>query len=187
MIEYRGPQFVQFVNGYRYRRLSGSIISARQSGHAAMSGRTTAVLLPESSLCLISKPEYPTGSRCVLSRLCIKARGGVSSDSRNMNRLSCEGAPSTSIVTPCGELFTQPFSPSSVARRKTKGRKPTPCTAPRTNTRSRPIAEFSVFCRDAGFIFFSRFLRGSLFLKFSELDLKFEPVDPLAQPLARTT
>jgi len=40
--------------------------------------------------------------------------------------------PSASMKTPCGELLTQPANPSPVARRKTNGRKPTPCTAPRT-------------------------------------------------------
>ena len=45
-------------------------------------------------------------------------------------------APQTSISTPSGPLRTQPSKSSSRARRQTKGRKPTPCTSPRTRNRT---------------------------------------------------
>ena len=40
VIEYLGPQFVQLMNGYRYRRSAGSNISRKQSGQTEMSGET---------------------------------------------------------------------------------------------------------------------------------------------------
>src|SRR5271157_5952077 len=62
----------------------------------------------------------------------MKLRGGFSvcRRSRNCPRLARE--PSASMKTPWLELLTHPARPSSAARRCTKGRKPTPCTAPRT-------------------------------------------------------
>ena len=62
----------------------------------------------------------------------MKLRGGFSASSRSRNCSSAARGPSTSMKTPCGELLTQPATASSVASRKTNGRKPTPCTAPRT-------------------------------------------------------
>ena len=46
MIVKRGPQLVQLVNGYRWRRLAGSRRSSRQFGQVAMSGSTSAVFSP---------------------------------------------------------------------------------------------------------------------------------------------
>src|SRR5262249_36931707 len=44
--------------------------------------------------------------------------------------------PSTWIQTPSGSLRTQPARRSMHARRYTNGRKPTPCTTPRTRKRA---------------------------------------------------
>src|ERR1017187_6708078 len=62
----------------------------------------------------------------------MKLRGGFSASRRKRNFSSAARKPSTSMKTPCGELLTQPVSFNSSANRKTNGRKPTPCTAPRT-------------------------------------------------------
>src|SRR5208282_6419249 len=67
----------------------------------------------------------------------MKLRDGFSTSRRSRNFSSVTLGPSTSIKTPCAELLTQPASCSPVARRKTNGRKPTPCTAPRTTSFSR--------------------------------------------------
>src|SRR5208282_4256359 len=67
----------------------------------------------------------------------MKLRGGFSVSRRSRNFSSVARGPSTSTKTPCVELLTQPASCSPVARRKTNGRKPTPCTAPRTTSFSR--------------------------------------------------
>src|ERR1035437_8462778 len=67
----------------------------------------------------------------------MKLRGGFSVSTRRRKLSNAGSAPSTSTKTPCEELLTQPARPSSVARRKTNGRKPTTCTAPRTHALSR--------------------------------------------------
>jgi hypothetical protein len=69
MIVNLGPQFVQFVNGYRYRRFFGSNTSAKHSGHVAMSGSTRVVFSPDSWLSRISNVENPTKSRNENSKL----------------------------------------------------------------------------------------------------------------------
>jgi hypothetical protein len=73
-------------------------------------------------------------SHCVFSsalhaiETSVRWRFGLHAAEKSVNVSS---QPSTSTVTPRGELFTQPVRCSSCARRYTKGRKPTPCTTPR--------------------------------------------------------
>ena len=50
MMVYRGPQLVQLVKAYPYRRLPGSVQSARHSAHVAMSGETSANLPVSATL-----------------------------------------------------------------------------------------------------------------------------------------
>ena len=131
-MEKRGPQWVQLVKGYRWRRLRGSKISRRHSGQVARSGMIIAVLPPPVSLGRISKPAQPVGSSHQDSRLWMKLRGGFSAWRRSRNCSRPAREPSTSMKTPWLELLTHPARPSSAARRCTNGRKPTPWTAPRT-------------------------------------------------------
>src|SRR5262245_30016637 len=67
----------------------------------------------------------------------MKLRGGFSVSRRRKNSSNRGLSPSTSMKTPAAELLTQPFNPSSSANRKTKGRNPTPGTAPPTASFSR--------------------------------------------------
>ena len=57
----RGPQFVQFVNGYPYLLSSGSMTSRRQSPQVAISGETGVYPVPSLSLLTIRKPLCPSG------------------------------------------------------------------------------------------------------------------------------
>ena|SRR3989304_1349981 len=113
-----GPQFVQFVNGYKYLRLEGSNISLMQSSHVAISGRTSAVFVPEVLLLRISNlSNPPDGSRNVCSKLCIKEFLGLSVFNLHMNFSNEPLLPSASINTPCTEFIIHPLMPKSFARR----------------------------------------------------------------------
>src|ERR1035441_10859845 len=50
MMVYRGPQLVQLVKAYPYRRLRGSVQSARHAAQVAMSGETSANLPVSATL-----------------------------------------------------------------------------------------------------------------------------------------
>ena len=58
----RGPQFVQLVNGYRWRRSAGSASSRRHSGHVAMSGGIVERAIPSRRLARIVNPGTPAVS-----------------------------------------------------------------------------------------------------------------------------
>src|SRR5215218_10077780 len=121
----RGPQLVQLMNGYRWRRSAGSASSRRQSAQVAVSGETRVWRSPPARLGAIANPDDPVGSSGVAVTRSITARGAVSA------------APSTSTNTPPASLPTSPASPSRPARACTNGRNPTPCTIPSTRTRVR--------------------------------------------------
>jgi hypothetical protein len=57
----RGPQFVQVMNGWRWRRSSGSNSSLRHSSHVAASAGTRVVAVPAVRLAAIANPASPVG------------------------------------------------------------------------------------------------------------------------------
>src|SRR5215218_9448175 len=133
----RGPQLVQLMNGYRWRRSAGSASSRRQSAQVAVSGETSVWRSPPARLSAIANPDAPVGSSGVAVTRSITARGGASAASASRNRSTVSAAPSTSTNTPPASLPTSPASPSRPARACTNGRNPTPCTIPSTRTRVR--------------------------------------------------
>ncbi len=66
MIVARGPQLVQLVNGYRYRRSVGSSSSRMQSSQVAMSGGKSRSVEATDSLSSIVKPEPAATDRAVV-------------------------------------------------------------------------------------------------------------------------
>src|ERR1700683_5325458 len=62
----------------------------------------------------------------------MQAAGGRCNTSERTNSSSAGPAPSRCISTPSSSFSTQPASVLAWARRNTNGRKPTPCTTPRT-------------------------------------------------------
>ncbi len=86
---------------------------------------------------IILKPSRCWYGRQVVSIVTILARGGGSLEIDPMKSLTDSAGPATSISTPSDWFRTQPFSPQRLANWKIKGRKPTPCTMPRTFTRTR--------------------------------------------------
>ena len=78
----------------------------------------------------ISKPSSLRVSRSEISISAILANTGAST--RSAARNSSTAAPSASISTPLSLFRTNPAIRSRLARLKTNGRKPTPCTVPRT-------------------------------------------------------
>ena len=131
----RGPQLVQFVNGYRYRRLAGSKISARQSAHVGRSGGIETRRPPISRLSTMTKSAAGSVGMGVQARSRIRAAGGAEPCSNPTKASSARGDPKASMVTPRESLETRPATPCCRARRYTQGRKPTPCTVPRTSMR----------------------------------------------------
>src|SRR5215211_5300146 len=127
----RGPQLVQLMNGYRWRRSAGSASSRGQSAQVAVSGETRVWRSPPARLGAIANPDAPVGSSGVAVTRSITARGGASAASASRNRSTVSAAPSTSTNTPPASL------PTSPARACTNGRNPTPCTIPSTRTRVR--------------------------------------------------
>ena len=117
-IVYRGPQSVQLVNGYRWRRSVGSATSAMHAEHGAVSTLTGTAGAPCSSLCSILNPESaPTGSIDAETTSSTRASGGASSRSETASASIVDGSPSTSMSTPPLSLRTNPARPSSTARR----------------------------------------------------------------------
>ena len=76
MIENRGPQLVQLMNGYRWRRSAGSRISARQSAHTSRSGETRVVAEPVRSVLMMRKPLSEAGAISLVSTCWMMAAGG---------------------------------------------------------------------------------------------------------------
>ena len=128
----RGPQFVQFRNGYRYLRSAGSSNSRRQSPQVAASAGIPVATRPRPSLATIRNPLSPIGSASHATTESIRESGGASSRSRRQNASNRSGRPSISMVTPLVSLPMKPASRSSDASRYTNGLNPTPCTTPRT-------------------------------------------------------
>ena len=67
------------------------------------------------------------------------ASAGASPISEAAKESSAAGSPSASITTPSPSFKTKPASRLRPASRCTKGRKPTPCTTPRTRNRRRSL------------------------------------------------
>ena len=122
----RGPQSVQLVKAYRYRRLLASKISETHAGQVARSaGMDTRRPVPGTLGAMTNSP----ASRAGISFHCserISAAGGWSDWSARTRPSSAEGSPNASTVTPPTSLRTCPPMPSSLATRYTHGRKPTP-------------------------------------------------------------
>jgi hypothetical protein len=74
--------------------------------------------------------------------LLISESGGAALTSFAEKMVNSSEDPWTSMKTPELEFRTVPVKPSSVARLKTKGRNPTPCTMPFTTMRCRAIISF---------------------------------------------
>ncbi len=128
----RGPQFVQFVNGYRYRRSAGSESSARHSGQVAMSGGIVERAIPSVRLSRISNRRAPEGGTFRAEKRVSRAAGGTSFFKRARNRAIEAGSPSARTTTAPGVFVTHPDRLQAAAIRWTKGRNPTPSTIPRT-------------------------------------------------------
>src|SRR5665647_1198163 len=95
----RGPQFVQLVNGYRWRRSAGSASSRRQAGQAAMSGGIVERAIPSRRLARIVNPGTPVGAALWTERRVTRAAGGISEPKRTRNRESAAASPSTWMTT----------------------------------------------------------------------------------------
>lgn len=124
----RGPQWVQFVNGYRNRRACGSSTSAAHAAHCAASGITVAA--GAASPRVDSRIANPGdgGSSTIAPRTIssIRASGGRPAASAARNRSRAAASPPSASSTPSLSFFTHPDMPSSAARRATVGRNPTP-------------------------------------------------------------
>ena len=120
------------MKAWRWRRSVGSNSSARQSAQVAVSGGTPVLTRP-GRLARMAKPAAScSGGRLVTSTCSMRASAGASVRRRRSNSASASAAPCTSMATPWASLRTQPARPRLHARPCTKGRKPTPCTRPRT-------------------------------------------------------
>src|SRR6476659_5906745 len=129
----RGPQFVQLVNAYPYRRFDGSRISARHSPQVARSGGIETSSPSLSRLATITNSPVSSCGIGFHERLRISAAGGgaVRIPWRNVSR--APSVPNASMVTPRESFDTRPFTPLSSASRQIQGRNPTPATVPRTS------------------------------------------------------
>src|SRR3954465_4286827 len=136
----RGPQFVQLVKAYRYRRSRKSKISRSHSGQVARSGGIDTCRSPAPpSLGTITKSETASSgiSRDSISRVwisLISAAGGACVRSRSEKTSKASGDPNTSISTPRESFQTRPPTPDSRAFLSTQARNPTPATRPRPRT-----------------------------------------------------
>ena len=105
---YRGPQSVQLINGYRYRRSDGSLSSPRQAGHSALSaGRSTTV----ARRCMLGSIVNPrkraeTGTGTIVTSV-TRARGGAFLKAE-MNAVRRLAGACAWIVTPDDVLATLP-------------------------------------------------------------------------------
>ena len=118
--------------------VAGSNISARQSSQAAMSGDTNVRTVPRPRLSTMANPLPPCGAiGCGRRRRRSGPAAGPPRPDALMKLSSRSARPSTSMNTPSVSLPTWPARPSSVARRCTKGRNPTPWTTPATRIRRR--------------------------------------------------
>ncbi len=102
----RGPQCVQVMKGWRWRRSAGSASSVRQSGQVATSGETSVRAGPPVREAMMVNPAPPATGTSWWSTVSTTASGGASAASRSQNRDTAAGAPSTSATTPSGVLVT---------------------------------------------------------------------------------
>ena len=105
---------------------------------------------PEESLSTIRKPHSPLYTIRLEVIDSIRASAGGRCFRASRNRSIARLSPSTSIATPSARLRTKPANRHSVAKRCTKGRKPTPCTMPRTTTARRSMETPRCLRRHAG-------------------------------------
>src|ERR1700679_3830781 len=111
MMVYRGPQWVQLVNGYPKRRFAGSPKSRQHSSHVPASGGTSANAPASSRLPRIEKLASRRTSISETLISLISANLGGSFFSARKNPSSADFRPSISMVTPEEELKTYPTSP----------------------------------------------------------------------------
>jgi len=78
----RGPQLVQLMNGYPYRRSPGSLSSRRQSAHMALSAATGVFRWLPGALGEIEKEALPFGGMFFVATRSILASGGASRSRR---------------------------------------------------------------------------------------------------------
>src|SRR6266567_8070429 len=79
VIEYRGPQFVQFVNAYPKRRSEGDRTSSRHCAHVATSGDVSVKLPASGRLSTIVNDVYPaSASSAAIVQPSIREIGGAS-------------------------------------------------------------------------------------------------------------
>lgn len=137
-IDRRGPQFVQFVNGYLNLLLSGALTSSRHALQVAASAEilvatSVATLVRITNACGAS-PSRSSMTFC--SMLMTFERGGFCVSMARTKDWSFFSSPHASIKTPSPSLRTYPLIPNSWASLNTCGLKPTPWTVPLTLTRS---------------------------------------------------
>ena len=84
------------------------------------------------------------GSSVCTDMFTMRDRGGAVICKEEINFSSRSLSPSASITTPCASLRIYPKSRCCFARRKTKGRNPTPCTIPSTRIFRRSITCYAL-------------------------------------------
>src|SRR5947207_3777295 len=99
-----GPQLVQLMNGYSWRRSAGSDSSARQSAQVAVSAETRVRRGPADSLAAMTKEAERAGLIARVLTRSILASGGASRSSLRRNALTAAAGPSTSANTPSRSL-----------------------------------------------------------------------------------
>lgn len=104
-MEYLGPQFVQFVKGYKYLKLFLSKISSIQSSQIAISLGIVVVLLSELLLFSILNSENCLFESSILISSITARGGGLFFNSSKKLKISLV-SPKTSIFTPILSLFT---------------------------------------------------------------------------------
>ena len=112
----------------------GSSISARASAQIAASGAISVRAPPRRALARCgSRARRVTREAGRISiRVDPRQRRRFGPRADRASRAIAAASPATRISTPSASLSTSPERPSSRARRQTAGRKPTPCTRPRT-------------------------------------------------------
>ncbi len=115
----RGPQWVQVMNGWRWRRSPGSASSLRQSAQVAVSGGSWVRPADSSVGRMVKESAPPVAGRSSQPTPVTEASGGGCSDSRSQKRPTPSAGPSTSMSTPFAVLLTNPPSARSAARRWT--------------------------------------------------------------------
>ena len=126
------PAMRAIGEGIAVAAVGGSRISARQAGQVAASAAMPVLTAPRW-LSTIRKPAPSNAAASgVHSMASMRAKGGASADSAISNSASAAAGPQARISTPSPSFSTSPDRPKRCASRQTVGRKPTPCTSPRT-------------------------------------------------------